>query len=373
MVRVGPSQNVPRSWLRLIPYGAFALAAIVGMLSFAPEAFESSLHTKLDLQGAQLSRIAALIEEQKAANNAIVDDNTSKNKSSRSTRQHATNGVAGSGSDKKTFLEIALSTGTDKVGGQRNWDTQTFKFEAANPRCRTWGHFYHTAYQKWLEPMTKVDTEPFQFLEIGFSNGDGFEAFTEFLPQAEMHSMELYCELFDRKKDKSWYKEFKDSNRFHCGDASDFDFLKGIWTTHMKRPDAPPLRVVVDDASHKSEHQAASVFFWFPRIEPGGIMIVEDIQGNHLSNEFRHEFLPQMMADLHFCGVNPQKHQGNIKDTPCFPTLQPLLKTVECEMHICVFRRNELPAVELDKSESSLPLDALSYDSCKEKKKRLLE
>lgn len=156
MVRVGLSRDVPRSWLRFIPRGAFAVAAIVAMLTFSPEAFESSLHTKLDLQGAQLSRIAALIEEQRATStdNAIVGDNTSTNKNSRSMKHLATNGAAISESDKKTFLEIALSTGTDKVGGQRNWDTQTFKFEAANPRCRTWGHFYHTAYQKWLEPMT---------------------------------------------------------------------------------------------------------------------------------------------------------------------------------------------------------------------------
>uniref|UniRef100_A0A7S0AZC8 Uncharacterized protein n=1 Tax=Minutocellus polymorphus TaxID=265543 RepID=A0A7S0AZC8_9STRA len=363
MVRVGPSRDGGRSWLRIIPCGIFAFAGIVGLIALAPE-FESSLHTKLDLQETQLSRIAALLEEQKGADagNAIISDNASSDKSS---RQKTPND---SGRDKKTFLDIALTTGTDKVAGQRNWDTQTFKFEAVNPRCRTWGHFYHEAYQKWLEPMAGDDVEPFQFLEIGFSNGDGFEAFTDWLPQAEMHSMELYCEFFDRKKNKPWHKKFMDSNRFHCGDASEFNFSNGVWTTHMKRSDAPPLRVVVDDASHKSEHQAASVFFWFPRIEPGGIMIVEDIQGNTLSNEFRHEFLPQIMADLHFCGIDPDRHPGHIKDTQCFPTLQPLLKSVECEMHICVFRRNELPAVELDKSKSSPPSNALSYDSCKKKK-----
>jgi len=34
-------------------------------------------------------------------------------------------------------------------------------------------------------------------------------------------------------------------------------------------------------------------------------------------------------------------------DAPCFPTLQPLLGSIHCELHVCVFERNDQPAVEL--------------------------
>ena len=52
---------------------------------------------------------------------------------------------------------------------------------------------------------------------------------------------------------------------------SDYDFLHKTWMTYMKRTDAPPLKVVVEDASHLTDHMATSLFFWLPRIEPGGI------------------------------------------------------------------------------------------------------
>ena len=43
----------------------------------------------------------------------------------------------------------------------------------------------------------------------------------------------------------------------------------------MNRPDAPPLKIVVDDGAHIAEHMAQTVFFWFPRIQPRGVLIAE--------------------------------------------------------------------------------------------------
>ena len=73
------------------------------------------------------------------------------------------------------------------------------------------------------------------------------------------------------------YQQYLDEERLHCGDASNLEFLDNIWRTNIHRPGAPPLRIVVDDGSHLSWHMAQSVFFWFPRIEPDGVMVVEDI------------------------------------------------------------------------------------------------
>jgi hypothetical protein len=128
----------------------------------------------------------------------------------------------------------------------------------------------------------------------------------------------------------------------------------------MNRPDAPPLMIVIDDGSHQAWHMAQSVFFWFPRIEPGGIMIVEDIQPLEKTNLFRTQFIPQLMADLHFCGDPAEK-----PDSPCFPLLQSLLQSVHCEMHICVFERNKKPAIpDLALTESMLPENALNAMAC---------
>lgn len=127
----------------------------------------------------------------------------------------------------------------------------------------------------------------------------------------------------------------------------------------MKRPDAPPLKVVVEDASHISQHMATSLFFWFPRIEPGGILVVEDVQPIQEANRFRTHVLPQVMKDLHFCG-----DPAGLKDRECFPTIWPLLQGIHCELHICVFERNEMPAIEYGREHSLPPAHALDAEQC---------
>jgi hypothetical protein len=127
----------------------------------------------------------------------------------------------------------------------------------------------------------------------------------------------------------------------------------------MIRKDAPPLKLVVDDGTHLSENMAETLFFWFPRIAPGGYLVFEGIQPVDLSNRFRTQVLPQVLADLHYCGEPKFPDEG-----PCFPTIQPLLASVYCEMHICVFKRNDEPAQELSLKLSQIPPNALDASKC---------
>jgi hypothetical protein len=194
--------------------------------------------------------------------------------------------------------------------------------------------------------------------------GNGFDTYTNFLAaSAELHSIEYSCVGTwpnDPAKENPRYQTLVNQNRLHCGDASDPSTLHEIWTAHMNRPDAPPLKVVVDDGSHMAPHMVQSVFFWFPRIEPGGMLIVEDIQPIHEANRFRTQFLPQIMADLHFCGDPKQP-----RDEACFPQLYPLLHSIHCEMHICVLERNQAPAIpDLSLELSRPPPNALDMSQC---------
>ena len=198
--------------------------------------------------------------------------------------------------DRTPFAEVALRWGTDKVMGVKHLAEGKFQYEAVTERCRVWGHFYDSAYDRWLP---RIDAPRYQFLEIGYSRGAGFDAFADFAPNVELHSMELDCE---GGKGNLRFQELVDAERLHCGSAADVSFLKRTWTTHMRRPGAPPLMVVVDDGSHQAAHMVASVFFWFPRVAPGGVVIIEDIQPTLAANAFRSKFLPQIMHDLHYCG-----------------------------------------------------------------------
>ena len=271
----------------------------------------------------------------------------------------------------RSFYDVAMKTNTDKIKGRANLQSQTFiaPDNVVEPKCRVFGHFYDSIYDRW---MPEPSAARYQFLEIGYYNGEGFDAFSEFLPNAEAHSMEVSCLPPGRKQKDGFWVEWPWGNfarknkrwealvaerRLHCGDASSYDFLHATWTTHMRRPGAPPLMAVVDDGSHIASQMVATVFFWFPRIEPGGVLVVEDIQPTEVANPFRAKFLPQMYHDLHFCG-NPS---DKVQDVERFPTLRPLLKSIHCELHICVFERNGAPAVpDLSRALSAAPRHALA-------------
>ena len=271
-----------------------------------------------------------------------------------------------------TFFEIGKKTGTDKVAGSIRFPAcQADRQKCSKPElerdlCRPWSHFYDKIYDKWLKPYASPQGERIQFLEIGYYNGKGFDAYSQFLPNAELHSMEISCIAPGPRSEGKWpwgnfalknprYEELRQNHRLHCGDASDYGFLSSIWKEQLKRPDAPPLKVVIDDASHLATHMAASLFFWIPRIAPGGILVVEDIQPIPEANRFRTHILPQVMKDLHWCGGSK-----GVRDTRCFPTIQPYIAGVHCQMHICVFERNHVPAAEPDKEHSIVPEDAFT-------------
>ncbi|KAG7372513.1 hypothetical protein IV203_018656 [Nitzschia inconspicua] len=278
-----------------------------------------------------------------------------------------------------SFYEVGLETATDKVAapgrlpGCLKNDASCTRPSCVRKECRPWGHFYHTMYQQKFGKWTLPGTKPFQFLEIGFFQGSGYDAYNKFFSNvkgAELHSMEISCIEPGPREEGKWpwgnfasknsgYESLLKKNLLHCGDASNVTWLNEVYTTKLHRSDAPPLKLVVEDASHISSHMATSVFFWFPRIEPGGFMVIEDIQPIADANLFRTQFMPQIMSDLHFCG-DPE-----FQDQACFPTLYPLLQSIHCEMHICVLERNEKSAnYSLSLELSKPPPNALDLQKC---------
>lgn len=270
----------------------------------------------------------------------------------------------------KDFWSVARATDTDKVWGPeklaacRSDISKCFdpsKAESiANPRCRVAGHFYGDIYNRWLEPF-QTTTEAFQLLEIGFYNGRGMDAFRTFLsPSAELHSIEKSCSKEDWKGENfaaknAHYSTMLKDGHMHCGDATDYDFLDAVWSK-MKSSGAP-LKVVVDDASHSSMDLATTLFYWFPKLAPGGVLILEDLEPRGPPDMFRLHTLPQLVKDIHYCG------RPDFEENVCFPTIRPLLKSVHCGLHICVVERNEEPAAYLDRAESKPPAHALDKKS----------
>eukprot|EP00978_Attheya_sp_CCMP212_P007644 scaffold17733_cov27-Attheya_sp.AAC.1 len=146
--------------------------------------------------------------------------------------------VVHSSNSQRDFLAIGKKRGTDKVAGHGYLPRCIENPESClrkgmqKKKCGPWGHFYDTIYQSRLGPYSTDDVEPFQFLEIGFYNGKGYDTYVEFMPNAELHSMEIACLEPGPREEGKWpfgnfaeknpnYKKYLDLNRLHCGDASD--------------------------------------------------------------------------------------------------------------------------------------------------------
>lgn len=73
-------------------------------------------------------------------------------------------------------------------------------------------------------------------------------------------------------------KSFMDAGRVKtfCGSQVDLPFLDSV----VEETGAPYL--VVDDGSHFVEHQLVSFKHLFPKLAPGGIYVVEDVQSSYL-------------------------------------------------------------------------------------------
>ena len=121
------------------------------------------------------------------------------------------------------------------------------------------------------------------------------------------------------------YSELQDEMRLHCGDASEYKF---------EGPNVPPLKLVIHDGVHLTEHMTISLVFWFPRIDPGGMLVVENIHLISKANNFQMLVVSQVMKDLYYCGG------GKIYDEAYFLTSMHLLQSMHCEIHIYVFEQN---------------------------------
>ena len=319
----------------------------------------------------------------------------------------------------KDFKVIATQTGTDKVAGYMylpkcladKTGNSCTRPNCIREECKTWGHFYDTIYNQYLGKYSLPSSPPIQLLEIGYFNGKGFEAYTKMLdsnPKHELHSMEISCIEHGPRSEGKWpwgnfaevhqmYPQLLKNERLHCGDASQYSFLKSIWDTKMKRttttntnnsntnnsnsatsttsattnsqssPPPPPLMVVIDDGAHLTDQMTTSLFFWIPRLEPGGILIMEDIQPIVEANKFRTHILPQVMKDIHWCGGEITGSMNKeIHDEPCFPQIQSFIASIHCEMHICVFIRNNKPSYEASEEDSIATINAFSDDTVKQ-------
>jgi len=216
--------------------------------------------------------------------------------------------IPDSSSQQQDLLNIMRRTGTDKV-------TQ---------------HHYSPMYQKWAGHLSQNSSEPFTFLEVGFAMGYSARAWAMFFPSADVHEMEVSCDVEDWNRGSTSPRArghptgpHRDLGycRLHCGDAQSADFLE----ESLKDVQAP--LIVVDDGGHGPQEMRLFYKNVWPKIRPGGMLFVEDLAESYaVAGGWVQETLRPLMLDL---------VEGNLPAK--MPELSKDLVSMECREQICVF------------------------------------
>jgi hypothetical protein len=159
------------------------------------------------------------------------------------------------------LTSLANLYGTDKGTGRR-------------------GHQYTRIYSELLEPLRD---RPIRLLEIGLlgmRRGGWDDKLLR--DKGETHgrdapSLKMWSEYFPRAEifglDFNDFTGVKiDRCKIFRADASSADELRAVWNEI-----GGELDVIIDDASHASDHQQITLGALFPAVKPGGVFIIEDL------------------------------------------------------------------------------------------------
>jgi hypothetical protein len=130
-------------------------------------------------------------------------------------------------------------------------------------------HDFLGLYEARLE---RFSNQPITLFELGVNTGGSLQMWAEFFPAATIVGADV--------ADLS-HMDFGPQIRFRQGDPSDSLFLHRL-IEEFGRPD-----VIIDDATHRWDHQIGTLQFLYPILAPGGVYVVEDIDTSFGSYERR--------------------------------------------------------------------------------------
>lgn len=131
-----------------------------------------------------------------------------------------------------------------------------------------WGKHHYTPvyYEMFKDRRNEIK----KVLEIGSAEGAGVRMFRDFFPNAQIYGMDnVDSRIFEEERIK-----------IIKGDQFN---LQDIWfmDTMITLRD---MDIVIDDGSHRPEHQIFTALSILPRLKEGAIYIIEDVAKNFVAD-----------------------------------------------------------------------------------------
>lgn len=140
-------------------------------------------------------------------------------------------------------------------------------------------HGYHRYYERELSPYRELVGA--RILEIGSLTGHSLQAWVEyFLDPAAIQTLDIMGHAkfeIAREYGCRLSPHCCGILKYHFGDQGDLKHLEGLIE---KEPEG--WDIVIDDGSHVPRDQLVSFMALFPKLKPGGLYVIEDLETSYL-------------------------------------------------------------------------------------------
>ena len=135
-------------------------------------------------------------------------------------------------------------------------------------------HRYTELYNMLLQPYR---TAPVNFLEMGLQIGGPELGHSQDRATTDLPSVRMWLDFFTNAQ--IWGLDISDFSWFS---HDRFSFVRCDMDTRANiaavAQGMPPMNIIIDDASHASHHQQFGFLELFPRLNDGGLYIIEDLR-----------------------------------------------------------------------------------------------
>jgi hypothetical protein len=145
---------------------------------------------------------------------------------------------------------------------------------------KLWRHGYHHYYETKLAPYR--DINGLRILEIGAEKGKSLNAWFQYFAQpAAIQGVAYKANVTEAKESAcKIVKDRCDLLKIYSLDQSNRTALKDMC---QENPDG--WDIIIDDGSHLPVHQLISFSELFPKIRPGGLYVIEDIETSYVDED----------------------------------------------------------------------------------------
>lgn len=209
------------------------------------------------------------------------------------------------------------------------------------------GHNYLSFYEHHFQPLRH---QKITLLEIGLLGGASLSVWEEYFPHATIIGADI---------DKRTERFARPRIEIEILDQSNIEHLTQLGVKHG------PFDIIIEDGSHKWEHQITSLRTLFPFVKNGGFYIAEDLQTNFpsMAGDYQGvasisclEYLKKLV-DLR---VGDEKIDISKEEDAFLRTYGRAMASINFSRHVCLIKKLYQDNAITDSDKPFVPLDTLS-------------